>query len=400
MLVTTTADLSRACERLARSDFVTVDTEFMRETTFWPKLCLLQLADDDGPVVVDAQEPGLDLQPAFDLMADGAVVKVFHAARQDLEIVWHLAGMLPDPVFDTQIAAMVLGHGDSVSYDQLVARLANVQIDKSHRFTDWSRRPLSAEQLAYAEADVTHLRAVHRRLKGELDKRGRADWMREEMAILTSPDTYRATPERAWQRLRPRGAKPRELAVLIEVAAWREREAQARDVPRGRILKDDAVLEIASRAPRSPADLAQLRALPRGYERSAAAEGILGAVQLGLDRDPATLPEAPKARPQQNGGGATLELLKVLLKMIAEKHAVAPKVIATVDDLEQIALDGGADVPAMQGWRRQLFGDKALLLKAGELALSLERGRVVARSVEGTIPEPSGKRRQAGPVPG
>ena len=393
MLVTTSPDLAAACDRLAAADFITVDTEFLRETTFWPKLCLVQLADDEGPVVIDALAPELDLGPLFRLLSEAPVQKVFHAARQDIEIVWNLAKTIPAPVFDTQIAAMVLGYGDSVSYDQLVSRVAGAAIDKSHRFTDWSRRPLSPEQLAYAQADVTHLRTVYRKLARELERRDRAEWMREEMAILTSPDTYRVDPETAWQRLRPRGARPRELAVLIEVAAWREREAQSRDVPRGRVLKDDAVLDIAARAPASIAELGALRALPKGYERSSAGEEIVAAVQRGLARDPATLPAAPKPRAQpQNGSGATLELLKVLLKMIAERHGVAPKVIATTEDLEQIAQSDTADVAALQGWRRQLFGEKALQLKAGALALSIDHGRVVARANEPSATE-EGQRR-------
>jgi len=376
-MITTTDALTAACERLASHRFVTVDTEFLRETTFWPKLCVVQIASQDEAIVIDAVADGLDLSPFFALMADEKVLKVFHAGRQDIEIVWHLAGIIPHPVFDTQVAAMVLGHGDSISYDQLVQRITGHVLDKSLRFTDWSRRPLSAAQIAYAEADVTHLRDVFLKLDADLHKRGRADWVGEEMAVLTSPDTYRQEPERAWERLRTRARKPKDLAVLMEVAAWREREAQARDTPRSRILKDDVIAEIVSQHPSTVERLGQLRSIPKGFERSRAGEQIVEAVKAGLARDPKTLPRIERDRPLSNGASATVELLKVLLRMTSEQHGVAAKVIATVDDLDRIAADDQADVPAMKGWRRELFGDKALALKHGQLALAIERSRVV-----------------------
>ena len=291
--------------------------------------------------------------------------------------VWHRAQKIPHPIFDTQVAAMVLGHGDSISYDQLVQRITGDMLDKSNRFTDWTRRPLSAAQVTYAVSDVTHLRDVYTALVADLGRRGRTDWMDDEMEILTSPETYRAEPARAWMRLKTRVRKPKELAVLIEVAAWREREAQTRDVPRSRVLKDDTIGDIATQAPTTPERLASLRSLPKGFERSKWGEGILEAVQRGLDRDPKTLPqiERPKLAPN---GAATVELLKVLLRMTSERHGVAAKVIATVDDLDRIAGDDDADVPALKGWRRELFGEKALDLKHGKLALAIERSRVVA----------------------
>jgi ribonuclease D len=375
-LIDTTDGLATACERLKRSAFVTVDTEFLRETTYWPKLCVVQMADDEGPVLVDALAPGLDLAPFFELMADENVLKVFHAARQDVEIVWHLAGIIPHPLFDTQVAAMVLGHGDSISYDQLVQRLTGAQLDKSSRFTDWSRRPLSEAQTVYAAADVTHLREVYRKLADGLARRGRADWVAQEMAVLTSPATYQQEPEQAWRRLKARIKKQKELAVLIEVSAWREREAQSRDVPRARVLKDEAVTEVAQRAPVTIEALGQLRMIPNGFERSRVGTDIIEAVKRGLARNPAELPAMELGRSNGGGGGATVELLKVLLKLTAEKHGVAAKVIATVDDLEQIAADDGAETQALQGWRRELFGEAALKLKRGELALVLDRGRV------------------------
>jgi ribonuclease D len=272
---------------------------------------------------------------------------------------------------------MVLGYGDSISYDQLVQRITGDNLDKSHRFTDWTRRPLSEAQLAYAVSDVTHLRDVYLKLSSDLDKRGRSDWMRDEMKVLTSPDTYRFEPEHAWERLKTRVRKPKELAVLIEVAAWREREAQERDVPRGRVLKDDVIGDIAVQAPTTIERLGSLRSLPRGFERSKWGEAIVEAVKRGLARDPKTLPRLERPRPAVNGQ-ATVELLKVLLRMTAERHGVAAKVIATVDDLDRIAADDDADVPAMHGWRRELFGEKALALKQGRLSLAIERGRVVA----------------------
>jgi ribonuclease D len=375
-LITTTADLAAACERMSRHPFVTVDTEFLRETTYYPLLCVAQMATTDEAVVIDALASDLSFDPFFELMANEQVTKVFHAARQDIEIVWHRAKLIPRPIFDTQVAAMVLGYGDSISYDQLVQRITGDMLDKSHRFTDWSRRPLSAAQVTYAISDVTHLRDVFLSLSADLHKRGRSQWVDEEMEVLTSPETYRMEPETAWERLKTRVRKPRELAVLIEVAAWREREAQSRDVPRGRVLKDDALGDIATHAPTTPERLGALRSLPRGFERSKWGADILDAVKRGLARDPAGLPPLDRTRQNANGS-ATVELLKVLLRMTSERHAVAAKVIATVDDLERIAADDRADVAALRGWRRELFGDRAIALKRGRISLAVEKGRVV-----------------------
>jgi ribonuclease D len=374
--ITTTEELAAACGRLGRHPFITVDTEFLRETTYYPILCVIQIASSDEAVVIDAIAPGIDLGPFFELMNDEKVLKVFHAARQDIEICWHRAGKLPHPIFDTQVAAMVLGYGDSISYDQLVQRITGDVLDKSSRFTDWTRRPLSEAQLTYAVSDVTHLRDVYRALSADLEKRGRSEWVSAEMDVLTSPETYRADPDNAWQRLKSRVRKPKELAVLIEVAAWREREAQSRDIPRGRVLKDDVLGDIAVQAPATVERLGHLRSLPKGFERSKWGEAIVEAVNRGIARDPKTLPRLERSRGMANGG-ATVELLKVLLRMTSERHAVAAKVIATVDDLENIAGDDNADVPALKGWRRELFGNKALALKRGELALAVEKGRVI-----------------------
>ena len=376
-LITETPALDLACAQLAALPFVTVDTEFMRETTYYSRLCLIQMA---GPghegVLVDPLAPGLDLQPFFDLMADPRVVKVFHSARQDLEIVWNLGGLIPAPLFDTQVAAMVCGYGDSVSYEQLANDLAKARIDKSSRFTDWSRRPLSDAQTVYALSDVTPLVAVYEALEKRLAETGRLHWLDDEMRILTSPDTYRNDPENAWQRLSGRMKKPREIAVLMEVAAWREREAQTRDVPRSRVLKDEAVIDVAVSAPRSVEALGRLRSIPNGFERSRTGQDILAAVERGLARDPASVPTVQRSR-GRGGAAATVALLKVLRRAVAENEDVAPKLIASVDDLDEIAASDTAAVPALSGWRREVFGECALALKSGRVGLSIDRGRVV-----------------------
>jgi ribonuclease D len=374
--ITTTAELAEACARMGKHPFVTVDTEFLRETTYYPLLCVAQMATGDEAVVIDALAKDIDLSPFFDLMADEGVMKVFHAARQDIEIVWNLAKKIPHPIFDTQVAAMVLGYGDSISYDQLVQRITGDTLDKSNRFTDWTRRPLTEAQLRYAVSDVTHLRDVYLKLSSDLNERGRSDWVRAEMEVLTDPDTYKMEPERAWERLKSRVRKPKDLAILMEVSAWREREAQTRDVPRGRVLKDDVIGDIAIQAPTSIEQLGQLRSLPRGFERSKWGEAIVEAIKRGLARDPKQLPRIERFKGAANGA-ATVELLKVLLRMTSERHGVAAKVIATVDELDRIAADDEADVPALKGWRRELFGEKALALKHGKLALAVENGRVV-----------------------
>lgn len=375
-LITTTADLAAACSRLAKHPVITVDTEFLRETTYYPLLCVVQMASPEEAIVIDTLAEGIDLKPFFELMANESVLKVFHAARQDIEIIWHQAGIIPHPVFDTQVAAMVLGYGDSIAYDALVEKVAGHRPDKTHRFTDWSRRPLTKEQMHYAVSDVTHLRDVFAALDADLKKRRRSEWVSIEMEVLTSPKTYDFHPERAWERLKTRVRKPKDLAVLMEVAAWREQEAQSRDVPRGRVLRDEAVSDIAIHAPNTLEKLAHLRSVPKGFEKSKWGADIVAAVERGLARDFSTLPKLEKPRNNSNGA-ATVELLKVLLRMTAERHAVASKVIATVDDLEEIAADDEADVPALRGWRRELFGDAALKLKRGELALAIEKGRVI-----------------------
>jgi len=374
-LVTSTDELAAICQRFAQHPFVTVDTEFLRETTFWPKVCVIQAASPQEAIAIDALAEGLDLSPFLELMANPNVVKVFHAARQDVEIIWRLARLIPAPLFDTQVAATVCGFGDQASYVELVKAITRANLDKSSRFTDWSRRPLSPAQIEYAIADVTHLRDIYLHLRQRLERSNRLHWLADEMATLTSPTTYEQHPENAWERLRHRARKPRDLALLMELAAWRDAEAQTRDVPRSRVLKDDVLIEIAQAAPRDVESLGGLRSFPRGMERSRAGAEIVAAVERGLSRDIGELPRI--VREKRNGNGATVELLKVLLRQVAESTGVATKIIATVEDLEAIAGDDNADVPALQGWRRAIFGEKALELKQGRLALAIDSGKVV-----------------------
>src|ERR1700712_1669868 len=293
-MIETTAELEAACKELAKSEFITIDTEFLRETTFWPILCLVQMASMTTEVLVDPLAPGIDLQPLFDLMANPDVLKVFHASRQDIEIIYNRGNLIPHPVFDTQIAAMVCGFGDSVSYDQLVSRIKGEQIDKSSRFTDWSRRPLTEKQLDYALADVTHLRDVYISLRDQLEREDRSTWLAEEMAILESKDTYDIHPDDAWQRLKMRLRKPQELAVLKYVAAWREREARSRNVPRSRVLKDDAIYEIAQQQPRDAEAFSRLRTVPKGWERSSGGAAVIEAINTALELPKSEMPHVPR----------------------------------------------------------------------------------------------------------
>jgi ribonuclease D len=382
-VITTQTELDSVIGELGKSEFVTVDTEFIRETTFWPELCLIQMASPDVTALIDPLSPEIDLKPFFALMADESVLKVFHAARQDIEIVFHLGGLIPHPVFDTQVAAMVCGFGDSVSYDQLVQKITGAQLDKSSRFTDWRHRPLSDKQLAYALADVTHLIDVYKYLKVELDRENRAHWLNEEMEILTSRSTYDPKPEDAWKRLKMRLRKPQELAVMQSVSTWREHEARERNVPRGRVLKDDAIYEIAQQQPRDAAALARLRTTPKGWERSATAGALLGAINTALAIPKDQMPRLPKMPQQAEGSSAAAELLKVLLRLVAEKQGVAAKVLASSDDIDRIAAEGeAADVPALHGWRREVFGEEALRLVRGEIAIRFERRKIAVFEVE------------------
>jgi ribonuclease D len=381
-VIATTPDLTQLCADLARQPFVAVDTEFMRESTFWPKLCLVQLAAPGLEAIVDPMAEGIDLAPFFELMGDPRVVKVFHAARQDIEIVYIKAGLVPKPVFDTQVAAMVCGFGDSISYVNLVKRITNRDLDKSSRFTDWSRRPLSERQLSYALGDVTHLRDVYRHLSAELERSGRTHWLAEEMAALTDPATYEVAPEAAWKRLKLKVRNRKALAVLIELAAWRERAAQSQDVPRARVLRDEALYDIANQQPVETGKLSELRTLSDGFARSARAREIVEAVKRGLARDPKSLPPLEHGPSLPAEAGAMVDLLRVLLKAAAGRHGVAPRLIADSEDLERIAMEAEPDIGALKGWRRELFGEDALRLKRGELALGMRRGEVVVMPID------------------
>ncbi len=374
--ITTTADLAAFCNQLKGQDFVAVDTEFMRETTYWPKLCLIQAAAPNVEAVIDPLAEGIDLEPFLEVMRDPSILKVFHAARQDVEIFYNLKA-LPVPLFDTQVAGMAAGFGEQIAYDALVRQMLKIELDKSSRFTDWARRPLSENQLTYALADVTHLAKLYPMLHERLEKEGRYAWVADDMKGLTDPANYDMEPENAWKRLRPRKHTARYLAVFRGVAAWRERTAQLRDQPRGRILKDEAIDEIATQAPTEPEALERMRSVPKGFAGSRFGPDLLAAVRESL-RDPeGYAPVIERSRsPSSPAAGAVVELLKVLLKARAEDAGVASKLIATVSDLELIANDDDADTPALTGWRREAFGADALKLKRGELGLVLDGARV------------------------
>lgn len=374
--ITTTAELAAFCDKLKGQPFVAVDTEFMRETTYWPKLCLIQAAAPNAEAVIDPLAEGMDLEPFLEILRDETIDKVFHAARQDVEIFNNLKAM-PKPLFDTQVAGMAAGYGEQIAYDALVRQMLKIELDKSSRFTDWARRPLTEAQLTYALADVTHLAKLYPMLKARLEKEGRLAWVMDEMGNLCDPANYDVDPENAWRRLKPRKHTAKYLAVYRAVAAWRERTAQLRDQPRGRILKDEAIDELATQAPTDAAALDRLRSVPKGFSGSRFGPDLLAAVREALKDPEAYAPVIERNRQAPSpAAGAVVELLKVLLKARAEDAGVASKLIATVSDLEQIANDDDAKTPALTGWRREAFGEDALKLKRGELALVLDGTRV------------------------
>src|ERR1700760_4622829 len=374
--ITTTAELAGFCEGLKGQPFVAVDTEFMRETTYWPKLCLIQAAAASAEATIDPLAEGMDLEPFLEILRDERILKVFHAARQDVEIFNNLKAM-PRPLFDTQVAAMAAGFGEQIAYDALVRQTLKIELDKSSRFTDWARRPLSDNQLTYALADVTHLASLYPILRERLVKEGRLGWVTDEMANLTDPAVYDVEPENAWKRLRPRKHNAKYMAVYKAVAAWRERTAQTRDQPRGRILKDEAIDEIATQAPTDADQLDRLRSVPKGFSGSRFGPDLLAAIREALKDPEAYAPVIERNRTAPSpAAGAVVELLKVLLKARAEEAGVASKLIATVSDLEQIANDDETDNAALKGWRWEAFGEDALKLKRGELALVLDGARV------------------------
>ncbi|MEO1015616.1 MAG: ribonuclease D [Pseudomonadota bacterium] len=375
-VVTTTEELSAFCDEIKTQEFVTVDTEFMREKTYWPILCLIQVAAPNAEAIIDPLPEEIDLAPLLDLLALQDVVKVFHAARQDVEIFVRLMGRPPAPLFDTQVAAMACGFGDQIGYEPLMRALLGAKIDKGSRFTDWSRRPLSDKQLTYALSDVTHLRDAYPILARKLDRDDRRDWVAEEMSALIDPGLYRTEPEEAWRRLKLRNVRPSEIGAVMKLAEWREREAQGRDVPRGRIIKDEAIFEIARLKPQTADDLARARSLPNGTERSKFGVAILDAVKEGgaipreelpkVDRNPNRTPPPPDV----------VDMLKVVLKRQCERHDVAPRLIASGADLEELALNPQADIPALKGWRREVFGEAAEKVMRGEIALRLVGGKL------------------------
>ncbi len=375
-LISNNMDLAAVCDRFAKEAFVCVDTEFMRERTFYPKLCLIQISGADEAVAIDPLADGISLEPVHALMANPKVLKVFHACRQDMEIFYLQTKSIPAPLFDTQIGAMVCGHGESVSYDKLVRKLTGVQIDKSSRFTDWSHRPLSKEQIGYALSDVTHLRTVYEKLAAQLRASGRESWLEEEFAVVSNPDTYELDPREAWHRLKVRSGKRRFLAIVRELAAYREIEARRRDIPRNRIMRDDVLLDIAARSPRNPKDLAKVRNISEQFATGQAGAEILEAVSAALALPDDGCPSIEQPPDTRQPHPAIVELLRVLLKQKSEKHQVAQKLIANAADLDAIAIADDADVAALRGWRRKLFGDDALALKAGRLALAISGDQV------------------------
>ncbi len=365
-----TDTLAAFCDHQKGAQFITVDTEFVREKTYYPILCLVQIAGPEEEAVIDAMAPGINLSPLAALFANGSILKVLHASRQDNEIFYNLFGAVPTPMFDTQIAAMVCGFGDQVAYGTLTQKLVGVAIEKTSRFADWSHRPLTDKQLTYALSDVTHLRTAYEKLAAELAESGRSHWLASEMEILTDPATYNMNPRDAWRRIKSRTTNGKFLAVLREVAAWREKEAQKRNIPRNRLLRDDSLLDISAHTPKNEKALARTRGLPKGFVNGRLADGLLNAIERGVNTPESERPKMPPRERLPNGLGPLTDLLKTLLKLRCEEEKVAPKLVASADDLERIAAFDDADVPALRGWRREIFGEQALALKRGQLGLT------------------------------
>jgi len=379
--ISTTDELTAFCASLKGADFVTIDTEFMRERTYYAKLCLVQLGGPHDAAAIDPLAADIDLTPLFDFLADPKILKVFHAARQDIEIFVNLTGRVPAPVFDTQIAAMVCGYGDSIGYEPLASSLTNAKIDKSSRFTDWSHRPLTDRQVEYALADVTYLREVYEKLSAQLAKNNRTDWVSEEMDILNDVHTYQVDPYEVWKRLKLRSDKPKRRAILRELAAWRELEAQRANLPRARVLKDEQLLEIATHAPASVQELARTRGLSQGLAEGRYGAALMEAIARGNAVPLKDCPAGEEKRKIPNGSAAVFELLKVLLRQVSDAHGVAAKLIASSDDLEILAAEDEPDIKPLKGWRRKLFGDTALAFKRGELALTVQKNKVVTKKM-------------------
>jgi len=381
-IIDTTSGLAALTVELASAPYLALDTEFMRDQTYWPKLCLIQVASPQTEAIIDPLAEGIDLTPFYELLKKTEIVKVLHAARQDIEIFFHQGHVIPDPLFDSQIAAMVAGFGDAASYETLCRKIAHVEIDKSSRFTDWSRRPLSQKQLDYAIGDVTHLRTIYEFLKSKLERTGRNSWVQEEILGLQDPHLYELQPENAWKRLKPRTTNKRFLAMVASLAAWREREAQTRDIPRGRVIKDEAILEIAAHPPESADGLERIRAVPRGFSNSRLGRGIMEALEEGRHASPPEALDADKARKRREPSQAVMDLLKTLLRLRAEAAGVAPRLIANAEDIERLAVHDDEGVDALSGWRADVFGKDALALRRGDLAIALEDGEAVVVELE------------------
>ena len=381
-IVQNTAELEALIAELERAPYLALDTEFMRDQTYWPKLCLMQIATPGVAAIIDPLSENLDLAPLYKLIAAPNIVKVFHAARQDIEIFYHQGDVIPDPLFDTQIAGMVCGFGDAASYETLARRLANVEIDKSARFTDWSRRPLTKRQLEYALSDVTHLCTIYEALARQLERTGRAAWVEEEIAALKSSDLYELDPVNAWKRLKPRTNNKRFLAMLAAIAAWREREAQTRDIPRNRVLKDEALTEIAAHAPEDAEGLERIRAVPKGFASSRMGKALMDAIEVGRKAPPPEGAEFERQHRRREPSPAAIDLLKTLLRLRAEDAGVAPRLIANAEDIERLAAFDDDGVAALDGWRAEVFGKDAVALRSGTLAIALERGKAVVVELE------------------
>jgi len=381
-MVETTADLRVLCEELAHAPYIALDTEFMRDQTYWPKLCLIQIAIPGNAAMIDPLAPDIDLSPFYALLRNSHTVKVFHAARQDVEIFCQQGGVVPTPLFDTQIAAMVCGFGDAASYETLARKIAKVEIDKSARYSDWSHRPLNKRQLEYAQADVTHLCTIYEAMMRMLAKSGRSAWVEEEIAALSDPALYRLDPKDSWKRLKPRTTNKRFLAMLASLAEWREREAQARDIPRGRVLKDEALTEIAAHPPENAEGLDRIRALPKGFAASRLGKGLMEAIEAGRHAQPPKDIEPPPTRRKREPSPAAMDLLKTLLRLKAEEIGVAPRLIANSDDIERLAAHEDEGVAALHGWRAEVFGHDAIALRKGDLAIALENGNAVVVELE------------------
>jgi len=380
-VITSNDQLQALCERLAKSEYITVDTEFLRTKTYYSKLCLIQVANEEEYHAIDPLAAGMDLTPFYDLMQNENILKVFHAARQDIEIFVNEKGIVPKPLFDSQVAAMVCGYGDSIGYEKLVMALASATLDKSTRITDWSRRPLTRRQIDYAIGDVTHLRTIYKKLEAQLQKSGRHSWLAGEMADLTNPETFIVRPENAWKRLKIRSSNRLFNAIARKLAEWREQEAQSRNIPRNRVMRDEVLLEISAVRPEHSNALGSIRGLSPQFSQSRSGIKLLALIKEVLELPPENLPAIAPRRPPAQNTDPVMELLKVLLKMICKYENVAPKLIASIDDLEKLAERDDADIPALAGWRYDLFGKQALAVKHGKMAFAIKDGEVILLAV-------------------